>query len=97
MRNAGKKPCVCILQQNDRAVGMQCPAYTGVSKALVAHLGIRQRLVLLRRSLVGQIVRNTVHECALLRKQQSNCEKSICKDALGFHLKHMIPRLISEA
>ena len=47
MSNAGKKPGVCIMQQNDRAVGMQCPAYPGVCKALVAYLGIRQRFVLL--------------------------------------------------
>ena len=47
MRITGKKPSVCIMQQNDRTVGMQCAAYTSVSKALVAHLGIRQLLVLL--------------------------------------------------
>jgi hypothetical protein len=29
---------------------------------------------------------------ALLRKQQSQCEKSICKEALEFHQKNTIPR-----
>lgn len=38
MRNTGKKPSVCIMQQNDRTIGMQCPVYSGVGNALIAHL-----------------------------------------------------------